>query len=453
MCTYGLPPDEWQESTLDCWLGRNEDDHFTSQSCGLSLPRQNGKNFLLECRELYGLTMLGESILHTAHEVKTAAEAFRRLSMYFEDKERYPELADMLVRIRRTNGQEAIELNNGAFIRFAARSRGASRGMTFDLVVFDEAQELTEDQIEAVMSTMAAAPLGNRQVIYTGTPPGPNSPGTVFKRLRRQCLSDDVPPNMAWHEWSIETIQDVDVTDVDLWYETNPALGIRLDEEFTRTECSTLSRDGFARERLGWWTSVEEFGGAIPTAIWNRSSRDTSPDPDECKVGYGVKFALDGTTVALTVAEKAKDGTFHVELVEHRNIADGTSWIADWLVERKEKAASVVIDGRSNTDTLAKQLRDGGMPKRTVVIANSSNVVASTSFLLNALKEQKLTHFPDEALDKAARYASRRNIGAGGGWGFASTADVDVTPIESASLALWGVATTKRNPGRKAKLL
>ena len=68
LCMY---PDPWQRLVLEAWLGRDENDKFTSTTCGLSVPRQNGKNALLEFRELYGLCVIGEQILHSAHEVKT----------------------------------------------------------------------------------------------------------------------------------------------------------------------------------------------------------------------------------------------------------------------------------------------------------------------------------------------------------------------------------------------
>lgn len=38
----------------------------------------------------------------------------------------------MLVEIRRTNGQEAIVLDNGGSVQFIARSRGSGRGFTVD---------------------------------------------------------------------------------------------------------------------------------------------------------------------------------------------------------------------------------------------------------------------------------------------------------------------------------
>ena len=263
---YGLTPDEWQQDILDVWMGRDKNDNFTARTCGLTVPRQNGKNALLEMRELYGLCIMGEQILHSAHEVKTAAMSFRRLSGFFENRAMYPELADLLLRIRRTNGQEAIELLNGGRIVFSARSRGANRGMTYDLVVFDEAQELTDEQLEATMSTMAAAPLGNRQTIYTGTPPSPSGHGDVFARIRKQALTG-ADKNLSWHEWGVAELPS-DVSDKALWYDTNPALGIRLDESFTQTECNTLSKDGFARERLGWWSDSATSNAVFTPKLW-----------------------------------------------------------------------------------------------------------------------------------------------------------------------------------------
>lgn len=72
MRSYGQPPDPWQALVLETWLARGKHDRFAATTCGLAVPRQNGKNWLLEARELYGITQCNESILHTAHEVKTA---------------------------------------------------------------------------------------------------------------------------------------------------------------------------------------------------------------------------------------------------------------------------------------------------------------------------------------------------------------------------------------------
>ena len=68
----------------------------------------------------------------------------------FTDK-KHPEITDIVKNIRYTNGEESIELDNGGLIEFSARSRQAARGFDgISLVVFDEAQELMDDQVEAI---------------------------------------------------------------------------------------------------------------------------------------------------------------------------------------------------------------------------------------------------------------------------------------------------------------
>ena len=71
------------------------------------------------------LVINGEKIIHTAHQVRTAKRSFNRLARYFEDP-RYPEIMALAKRIRRTNGEEGIELYNGGIIEFSARSRQAA---------------------------------------------------------------------------------------------------------------------------------------------------------------------------------------------------------------------------------------------------------------------------------------------------------------------------------------
>lgn len=64
--SYGLAPDPWQRFVLDDWLAV-KDGRWAALTCGLAVPRQNGKNALIEIRELFGSVGLGERILHTAH--------------------------------------------------------------------------------------------------------------------------------------------------------------------------------------------------------------------------------------------------------------------------------------------------------------------------------------------------------------------------------------------------
>ena len=448
MSAYGCELDPWQQLVMDCWLGKDEAGKYTVTSAGLSLPRQNGKNVCLEAREFFGLVVNGERILHTAHQVRTSKKSFRRLAAMFTDK-KHPEITDIVKNIRYTNGEESIELDNGGLIEFSARSRQAARGFDgISLVVFDEAQELMDDQVEAIMATLSASSTGTRQLIYTGTPPYPTCPGEVFRR-RRQASIKNPSKHDAWHEWSVEadSVAQINVKDKTLWYMCNPALGIRLEEEFTEEEMRSMSPDGFARERLGWWNPMDTDKNdyAIPVALWDScKSSDVAP---EGKTAYGVKFSPDGSEVALCVAVIPKEGPSRIELIERRPTGLGTQWLADWLNERYMKASCVVIDGRNGVDVLTEKISTVWRMKDSVIRPSSRDVIAAVSKLVDCLNENTITWFSEqENLRESAITAVKRPIN--GGWGFGGD---DSAPIEACALALWGATYSKRDPNRKMK--
>ena len=450
MAAYAYPLDPWQRDILDCWLGKDADGYSTT-TAGLSVPRQNGKNVCLEALELYGLAAAGERILHTAHQVRTSKKAFRRLEAIFTNK-KYPELAAAVKTIRYTNGEEAIELDNGGAIEFLARSRQAARGFDgVSRVIFDEAQELTDDQLESILATLSASNTGTRQLIMAGTPPYPGCPGTVFRRLRQAILYEHGPHN-AWHEWSAEgkSVGDVAIWDRALWYKCNPAMGTRLTEAFTEEEMRNMSADGFARERLGWWSPVltEENAAVIPETLWD-ACRSELPKP-EGKTAFGVAFAPDGSEMALCGAVIPEAGPARISLIDRQPAGMGVQWLADWLCQRYDTACCVVIDGKGSADVLIDRIRPTWRHKQSVIKPGAAGVVAAASMLLTALQEKTVTWFgPQEALRDSAVTSTRRPIGNGGGWGFGGD---DPLPIAAASLALWGCKTSTRVPGRKMRI-
>lgn len=449
MSEYGYQLDEWQKMVLDCWLGHDDSGKYNVTSAGLALPRQNGKNVCLEAREFFGLVVNGERILHTAHQVRTSKKSFRRLAAMFTDK-RHPEITDIVKQIRYTNGEEQIELDNGGSIEFSARSRQAARGFDgISLVVYDEAQELTDDQVEAIMATLSASATGTRQIIYTGTPPYPGCPGEVFRRRRTVCTTEPGRHD-CWHEWSVaaDRLDQIKVEDTSLWYMTNPALGIRLDEDFTAEEMRTMSPDGFARERLGWWAPILEHREdyAIPADVWDAcKSSELKP---EGKTAYGVKFTADGAFVALCGAVVKPDGQSRISLIDARPTGYGTQWLADWLNERSDKASCVVIDGRNGVDVLIDKIAKTWRMKGAVVRPTVRDVIASVSMLTDALNEKTVTWYEkQEALRDSAVTSVKRRIA--GGWGFGGD---NPAPVEACALALWGAKTSRRDPTKRMRI-
>ena len=443
---YSFSPDPWQRLIVDSWLGYDDEGNYTTTSAGLLVPRQNGKNGCLEIREFFGMVFKADRILHTAHLTKTSKKSFHRLEKIFTDK-RYPEILRQVKDIRYTNGEEAIELINGARIEFATRTRSSARGFDgITLLVYDEAQELTDDQVEATMATLAASATGTRQIIYTGTPPYPGCPGTVFMRFREDCLKAPAS-DAAWHEWSAagKSVEEIDAENVKLWYECNPALGIRLTEKYTRTELQQMSKDGFCRERLGWCppSAGKSEAKAIDRMQWE-ACKSPALKPDG-KTAYGIKFSFDGSEVCLCGAVIPSSGPARITLIDRKPTSMGVQWLANWLNARYSKASCVVIDGKNGADVLVEKIIKTWLAKDSIIRPNGKQVIAAASTLVNALSEKTVTWYgPQEDLNDSAINATKRPIS--GGWGFGGE---NSEPIEAAALALWGAQTSKRDPNQE----
>lgn len=447
--------DPWQQVVLGTLLAVDEEGNPVYLTTGVSVPRQNGKNAILEAWEFYKLVVCGESILHTAHLVKTVKKSFERLARMFKDA-RHPEVAELVETIRYTNGEQGIYLKSGACIEFASRSRGGGRGATYSAVVFDEAQELTDEQVEAIMPTLAASPTGYRQLVYTGTPPGPTCPGTVFGNVRASAMREDHARTLAWLEWSIPEMPKPGTTFAELVddvYATNPAMGRRLDVEFAENEFNTMTLDGFARERLGWWTDASGAARAIGTRLWEETRIDAIGDAYSARTTFAVKFSPDGSTYALAGCKSANDGKAAVELVEVGGTAGGTKQLARALHERRARASAVAVDGLSGASALCDNLAELKAPRGYVVRMATADVIAASQGFVDALSDGTLSHTTDPALDDSATGSSKRQIGNRGGWGFGADGMHDPTAIEACAAAWWCMRNTRRDPRRKQRLL
>ncbi len=295
---YRLIADDWQADPVECMLARAKSGRYAAATVKITAARQNGKNGILEVRELFGMVALGEKFLHTAHEVKTARKAFRRIASFFENERQFPELAAMVLEIRKTNGQEAILLSNGGAIEFIARSSGSGRGFTVDVLVCDEDQDLTDEELAALLPTISAAPLGNPQVILTGTPPDPErldaAKGEVARRVRKDAQRKG-DPNLLCFDWGVPDGPMPDVDDRELWHRTNPALGGRLNLAEVERERKLMSAEKFARERLGWWGNPQvNRRGVIDMTQW-RDLKGSADQPTRAVVVVDVSPDLEWT--------------------------------------------------------------------------------------------------------------------------------------------------------------
>lgn len=443
---YALQPDAWQQLVLDDWLAETADGRWASLRCGLSVARQNGKNAILEMRELFGMVGRGEKILHTAHQVKTAQQHFRRLKHFFgksvnDSTAAYPELNALVAEVRNVNGQEAIRLRNGGSVEIVARSVGKSgRGFTVDVIVCDEAQDMSNDDQEALFSTSSAAPLGNPQWILTGTPPGLRANGEVFTRVRDDALGGK-SAGLCWHEWSCEL--GVDLDSVDAWEQANPSLGVRLLPDVIQGERASFSDEGFARERLGMWQAAGT-SAVIDSESWNHVADETSVAVD--RFALAVDVAPDREAAAVALAGQRVDGLWHIELDEHRH---GVGWLVPYLLrllEANPKIRAVVIDAASPAASIIDELK---VARVKVTTTTSRDMANACGQLYDGVMEQWLRHTDQPQLAYALSMGRRRPLGDSWAWNRKNAAS-DITPVVAATLALWGAqSSTVRRPGRR----
>lgn len=437
--TGGTVLDPWQSDLLDDWMAMTPWHKWACKTCGISVPRQNGKTGLVQGRSNAGMLLYNEKIIYTAHLQKTSTETFEEMAVFFDT----PKLSKYVKDIKTAIGREQIILKSGARIKFLARTRSGGRGQHGDLLIFDEAQELDDDQQASFLPAISASL--NPQTILLGTPPEPQSPGTVFRAIRDRALAGETR-GMAWAEFSVDEIGDV--TDRKRWAMTNPALGRRILESTIAGECEQMSPDTFARERLGWWTPIVEKKEdlAIDAQIWD-ACRSTELKPDG-KTAYGVKFTVDGAAVCLCGAVVPQTGPARISLIDMQPTGRGMSWLANWLNERYRTAACVVIDGRNGADVLIDKIADTWRIKGSVIRPGAKDVLASVGTLTDALNERTVTWYaPQEVLRDSALTSVKRPLS--GGWGFGGE---NSAPIEAAALALWGAKTSKRDPNRRMRI-
>ncbi len=440
----------------------------------------------------------GLTVIWTAHHSRTSDQTFNDLADLVDA--RGSVFKPYVDRIRRANGQQEIRFKNGSLIAFGAREHGFGRGLhSADVEVFDEAQILTVkalDNLVPVMNT-ATDPL----VVFLGNPPKPGDPSEVFQDKRASALSG--VKGMAYIELSAEPGCDLD--DREQWARANPSYPKRTSEQSIIRLRKTLAEDSFRREALGVWDE-NTAETAISADDWEKG---TVVDPDMTgRVSYGVDMPPDRSSLAIGVAIRHYHGeTALVNMQEYADVRTrGTAWAVDYLADKWKKASAIVIDSMSPAVSLVPDLEkrhvrvtvtqtrdlaaatgpawavdylaDKWKKASAIVIDSMSPAVslvpdlekrhvrvtvtqtralaAATGRMLDMIHEGTLQHLPAEQqpqLTAAALGATLRAIGPNGAMAWNKKgSDIDISPLQAATLALHGAFTSKRNPRRKQRM-
>ncbi|SEF34381.1 hypothetical protein SAMN05421837_107352 [Amycolatopsis pretoriensis] len=442
----GLELDPWQQDALRVMLAVREDGKWACFEYGEIVARQNGKGAILEARALAGLFLLGERlIMWSAHEYKTAMEAFLRLRALIRNLEHVGVIPADTVKTCNTNGEESFEIRaTGQRLKFIARSKSSGRGFSGDCNLIDESFAYSAIQHAALLPTMSARQ--NPQIVYTSSPPLDGDSGDVLFALkaRAEAGGDD---SLGWRDWgpaaNLDQLDRLNLDDVALWAATNPAMGVRITEETIRRERRSMGAPEFARERLSVWPRQLIGGGAIDPANWAAlMDPESRRDGD---VAIGVDIAPDRNYAAIGLYGRRADGYGHMQIVDYR---PGTDWLLDRIREWREAVNPVAIAmGRACAASLDVELEKVGItrpedpekPRRgDLAVTSAMEMSAACGQFLDGVRQRTERYVPDaaNALDASVAGAKVKQNGDTLVWARKESA-ADTSPLVAVTVARW----------------
>jgi hypothetical protein len=391
------------------------DDTWSADEVGLICSRQNGKNGALEVRELYGLAVLNERIIHTAHQFKTTKESYDRLLSLIEANR---DVKDCLVdRHASPAVGYDMKFRGGGRIIFIARSRASGRGFSgIDMLVMDEFQDLNDDAQGALLPTISARP--NTQTWYMGSAPGPAS--IVAHRIRARGRKGG-EARFAYSEYSADPMADPNSHEA--WAQANPALGIRISLDTVEKERRSMSDEMFLRERLSVSPDLEGDDAAFDAAAWAACQQ---PDLEVKPVWFAADANPERTNGGIVAASPAG-----LEVVAYAHSMDELERRVVNNCRAHKKP--VVVDSRGPAASLVPGWRRQNV---RVVEMSTDEMVKAAGELYDAVAAKELRVRPDVDLDRAVRAAQKRPVGDSFCWG-RKTSEADISLLVAATCAYW----------------
>lgn len=445
LSAIGINLDDWQQFCLRESLGLKENGRWSSKEVAVLTPRQNGKTLIAEARELVGLFLLGEKlIIHSAQLFPTAHESYLRMCRLIET---CPELDKLVHKKRSGNNNVGIELKNGSRLLYMARGRDPGRGFSGDLVVLDEAYSLAPEMIGALIPALSARP--NPQIWYASSTGHEDS--DVLLKARDRGLAHE--PGIALFEFCADPGCSLD--DRSQWTKANPALGIRLDEEFIELERRSMSDKEFARERLGLWADTT-VNSPIDAELWRSLCRCGGAVHSECKAlgqvsqimsqyVVAIDAAPDRSWATIALAGYTEDERKQVEIVRD---GPGLSWCVE-TIEKLYAATGnppplgVCVQSGARAGALIPEIEAIGAK---VIPFGTREIMGSTGFFYDSCHDGSLVHLGDlslaQGLSGARQYHIGGKVGAGeyNGWGWSRVdPTVNITGVCAVTYALWGL--------------
>ena len=421
----GEPLMPWQELVINESMKLKPDGRWAFPQVGILVARQQGKSHLMRLRILWGLVN-GEPLqILSAHKLAVSLEHFNQV---VDTIEQHDFLSSQLKRIRRTNGQEEVQFNNGARFKVVANN-AAGRGYAgAETIYLDELREHKDyGAWAAITKTQLAA---KNPQLYAFSNAG-DATSTVLNELRDRGLAtiQGVKDSLLWLEWSAPPNTNISLESA-AW--ANPAMGRTVHPDniqATFNEPEPIVRT----EVMCQWVDTLQ-------SPWSPNAWNQCADPDLIvEPGNATYLAFDVTprrNQASLVASQIIDGKIALGLVQTFDsdtaLDDLTiaNAVADWA---KAYDVTEIAYSKNTGQAVAARLLAAGI--QTTAIDGRAFAMACDQ-MLSAMEHGRLRHKDEVTFNKHISACARIPF-AEGGWLIGRRAsNANVTGAVAAAMAI-----------------
>ena len=448
----GRPQMPWQDANMRGVMAMDADEGLWLHPTAVVVAtRQSGKTLSnAELRIIAGAFDLHETTVYTAQRWLTAKAIYLRIKQAING---VPSLKRRVFgwtcsqgvaafSVRHDDGSESTSI----FITRTPEFRGPDK---VDLVIYDEAYNLTDAEMSAISPTQLASL--NPQTIYLSSAVNqeihPN--GVMLTTIRHRALEaikrGDGAHGLYYREhcaplpdpsWTPEERQQVR-EDPATWRQANGSFGVIQTESKVRKLQTELSAKAFEVEILGWgdWPPVADATDRPLLKLWPALADE---NPSLISMHPQV-IAIDQTPLSkvwsIAGATRRQDGFAHVE-IGYSGKAQLTQ-IVEYIVDVVAEAdpAAVVIDQMSPAIALKPLLMEAGIEP---VLTNASDLAIACLGFLHAAEADEVSHSDQKVLNDSVSVTVKAPL-QGGRWKWGALSGGHIAHTMSSTLAHWGL--------------
>lgn len=429
------PAYPWQRWVAYEAMRRGADGRWAARNVAICAPRQNGKGNSIEERTILGICFAGEKrVLHTAHTLEIAEEAFDRMENRIENN---AFLKRLYLKSERGNGRKVIFFKDiktgsdrGPIIKYRTRSRRGGRGSGYDLIIIDEAMYFDNEYNNALRPTLTAQK--SSQIIYTFTGLFPES--DYMHDIRKKVLeAEGHHQGWTWLEWGADGIDNWEDAPEYWSVRSNPSTADgMITLETLMDDYNDMTVEGYAQEHL----NIHQYPEAAKALIDEETLlelKDEDSKPGK-KIYLGIHLAKNLSHCWITAASIREDGKVHIELIASQK---GKSWVIPRLKAIRAKnniTTPLIISEINAVGMMVFDFKKNNIP---YINLNARDWVKACNTFIDQYQARNLAHIGQPELEASLIGARLEDKGQGRLWSWAHSQE-ELGPTVAVTHAVMG---------------